>query len=222
MIGLAEVGDADELAIGRIAPTVIGAGQNGGIALVIAAHLHAAVPAGIKKHMHLAQAVAAQDHRLLAHRGDKEVARVWDLALVSDKEPGAGEHTLQLLAVDLVVDKDLAADLPLRQINETGSVALDSCSHCRFSHGRVLVVPAKEDVIQSTDCSLCRENRKDLANTSGVACGNVSVLWLRSCASGPEIRVTGPKFSAALSGLNWITSSKAGIYFCHGHQPSPV
>jgi hypothetical protein len=35
-----------------------------------------------------------------------------------DKEPGAGKHTLLFLAVDLVVDKDLAADLPDREIDQ--------------------------------------------------------------------------------------------------------
>ena len=122
VIGLAEIGDTDELAVGRIAPAVIGAGQYRGVALVIAAHLHAAMPAGIQEHMDLAGTVAAQDHRLLAHRRDEEVAGVRDLALVPDKEPSAGEDPFQLFLVDLVVDKDLAADLPRRHVDEARAI----------------------------------------------------------------------------------------------------
>jgi len=118
VVGLAEIGDADELAVGRIAPAVIGAGQDGGVTLVIAANLHAAMPARVQEHMRLAHSVAAQDHRLFAHRRDKEVARVGDLALMTDKEPCAGEDAPQFLLVDLVVDKDLAADPPRRQVHE--------------------------------------------------------------------------------------------------------
>src|SRR5437868_4708194 len=42
---------------------------------------------------------------------------------MSDKEPGAREHPLQFLAVDLVIDKDLAADLPRRHIDETAAIS---------------------------------------------------------------------------------------------------
>ena len=79
--------------------------------------------------MDLAGAVAAQDHRFLAHRGDEEVAGVRDLALVADKEPGAGKDAFQLFLVDLVVDKDLAADLPRRQIDEPRAIAVIPCRH---------------------------------------------------------------------------------------------
>ena len=70
--------------------------------------------------MDLAGAVAAQDDRLLAHAGDEEIAGVRDLAFVPDKQPGAGEQPLLLLRVDLVVDKDLAADLPVPRSTRPG------------------------------------------------------------------------------------------------------
>ena len=38
-----------------------------GVALVIPAHLHPAVGAGIEKHMYLARSVTAQNDRLLPH-----------------------------------------------------------------------------------------------------------------------------------------------------------
>ena len=122
VIGLAEIGHADQLAVGAVAPAVIGAGEDGRVALVVAAHLHAAVAAGVEEDVDLAFPVAAQDHRFLAHARDEEVAGVRDLALVADEQPGAGEQPLQLLLVDLLVDEDLAADLPRCQIDETAPV----------------------------------------------------------------------------------------------------
>ena len=60
--------------------------------------------------MHRALRVAAQDHRLLAHARDEEVARLRDQALMPDEQPGAGEQFLQFLAVEFRRDEDLAAD----------------------------------------------------------------------------------------------------------------
>ena len=40
-----------------------------------------------------------------------------------DKQPGPSKEPLQLLLIDLVVDKDLAADLPRGQVDEPGAVA---------------------------------------------------------------------------------------------------
>ena len=74
--------------------------------------------------MHLAGAVTAEDHRLLTHPGRGVVAGVRDLALVSDKEPGAGEDPFLLLGVDLLVDKDLAADLPGLHIDQPRPVSI--------------------------------------------------------------------------------------------------
>src|SRR5712671_1434248 len=74
VIGLAEERHADETPVGAVAPAVIGAGEDGGVALVVAAHLHPAMPARIEKDMDLAGAVAAKEHRLLAHARDHKVA----------------------------------------------------------------------------------------------------------------------------------------------------
>src|SRR6516225_1302615 len=64
VIGLAKIGDADELAVSAVTPPVIRAGEDRRVAVVVAADLHSAVSAGIQEHMDLAGAVAAQDHRL--------------------------------------------------------------------------------------------------------------------------------------------------------------
>ena len=74
--------------------------------------------------MDLAGPVAAQDHRFLAHARDEEIAGVRDLAFVTDEQPGAGEQPLLLLAVDCLVDENLAADLAPRQIDETLPISL--------------------------------------------------------------------------------------------------
>src|SRR5207302_2315088 len=123
MIGLAEERHADEAAVRAIAPAVIGAGEDRGVAFVVAAYFHASMAARIQKNMHLAGAVTAEDHRLLPHPGRGVIAGTGDLAFMSDKEPGAGEDLFLLLAVDLVVDKDLAADLPGLHIDQPRSVS---------------------------------------------------------------------------------------------------
>ena len=80
--------------------------------------------------MNLARAVAAQDYRLLAHPRDEVVARVRDLAFMPDKQPRPCEEPLQLLPVNLLVDKDLAADLPGGHVYQTGPVTLFAwCCH---------------------------------------------------------------------------------------------
>src|SRR3954447_22665162 len=127
MIRLAEERHADQPSVSAETPAVIRAGEDGRIALVVAAHLHAAMPARIEKDVDHIGAVAAQDHRLLAHARDDIIAGVRDLALVTDKQPGAGEDLLLLLGVDLVVDKDLAADLPRGEIDQTGAITLRAC-----------------------------------------------------------------------------------------------
>ena len=70
--------------------------------------------------------VAAQDHRLLAHRRHEIVARLGDLAFVPDMQPGAREDALLLLGVDVLVDEDLPADLPDLQIHQAGAIAPNS------------------------------------------------------------------------------------------------
>jgi hypothetical protein len=96
VIGLAEIWHPNEAPVGTVAPAVIGAGEDGRAALVVTADLHAAVAAGIQEYVYLAGAVAAQDHRRLAHAGHEIVAGVRHLALMADKQPGTGEDLLLL------------------------------------------------------------------------------------------------------------------------------
>src|SRR6476646_10735462 len=123
VIGLAEKRHPDKPPVCPLAPTMIGTGEDRGVALIVAAYFHAAVTAGIQKHVHLAGAVTAQDHRFLTHPPRGVIAGIGDLALMSDKEPGAGEDLFLLLGVDLLVDKDLAADLPGLYIDQPRPVS---------------------------------------------------------------------------------------------------
>ena len=104
-------------AIGGVAPGMVRADEQRGVALFVAAYLHAAMPAGVQEHVHRAGPVAAQDHQLLAHAGDEEVAGIGDLALVPDEQPGAGEQFLQFLAVKFRRHEDLAADRAVLQVD---------------------------------------------------------------------------------------------------------
>src|SRR5206468_448506 len=114
---------ADEHAVGSIAPAVVRALELDRVALVVTAHLHAAVPARVEKDAEPPRAVAAQDDRFLAHRRAEIVTRLRDLALVTDEEPGAGEDPLELLPVDLLAHEDLAADDPALDVDQ----ALQPC-----------------------------------------------------------------------------------------------
>ena len=53
---------------------------------------------------------------------------------MADKEPDSREEPLQLLPVDLVIDKDLAADLAGLHIDQTPPVTLFEYRHLRTFH----------------------------------------------------------------------------------------
>src|SRR6266704_445358 len=127
MIGFSEERHADQLPVGAITPAMVGAGEDGGVALVVAAHLHPAMAARIEEDVDVAGAVAAQDDGLLAHPRGGEIAGVGDLALMPDEEPRAGEDLLLLLGVDLLVDEDLAADLARREIDQARAITDRAC-----------------------------------------------------------------------------------------------
>jgi hypothetical protein len=129
----------DERAVGAVAPAVIGAQELGGVAVVVAAHLHAAVAARVQEDVNRAAAVATEDDGLLAHERGDEVTRPRDLALVAHEEPGAGEHLLELLPVDRLADEDLPADDPSRDVDQAVE-----------THLRALLAPAPVAADDST------------------------------------------------------------------------
>src|SRR4030095_2026905 len=101
---------AHQRAVRRVAPAVVGAHELDRVALVVAADLHPAMAAGIQEDPDPPRPVATEDDRLLAHGRHEEVPGAWDLALVTDEEPGPDEDLFLLLSVDLLVHEDLAAD----------------------------------------------------------------------------------------------------------------
>ena len=109
---------ADERPVGAVAPAVVRTLELDRVALVVAAHLHAAVPARVEKDADPPRAVAAQDDGFLAHRRVEIVTRLRDLALVPDEEPGTGKDPLELLPVDLVADENLPADDPVLDVDQ--------------------------------------------------------------------------------------------------------
>ena len=117
MVGGLELRHPDQAAVGVVAPAVERTGEQERIALVVAADLHAPVAARVEEDVQLVPAVAHQQDRLFAHAGLKVIAGLRHLALVADEQPGAREKPLQLFAVDLLVDKDLAADPPRLQVH---------------------------------------------------------------------------------------------------------
>jgi len=101
---------------------VIGACEGGGVAGIRSAQAVAAMTADIQEGVNLPDAVAHYRDRVFAHIGREEVARPWDLAFVAQKQPAAGEDSLQLLRVDLRLDKDAAADQAVLGIDQTAEI----------------------------------------------------------------------------------------------------
>ncbi len=117
-VGVLRERDADEGAVGGVGPAVVRAHELESVPLVVAADLHAAMPARVQEDVDPPRPIAAQDDRLLAHGGHEEVARPGDLALVTDEEPRAREDLVLLPAVDLLVHEDLPADDALVDVDE--------------------------------------------------------------------------------------------------------
>ena len=80
---------------------MIGADEARRIAVVGAAQPVAAMAADIEEGAHRPGAVAHHQNRVLAHRGGQEIARLGDLAVVTQKQPATGENPLQLRLVNL-------------------------------------------------------------------------------------------------------------------------
>ncbi|MCY1544317.1 hypothetical protein D9M68_801920 [compost metagenome] len=112
-----------QVAVGCVAPLVVGADELGLVAVALATETHAAVRADVLHHVDLAVGGARHDDRAFADRAALEVARVGDLGFQADVTPVAlVEEALQLALVALLVGVDGerdaagAAQLPLQGI----------------------------------------------------------------------------------------------------------
>ena len=140
-VGVLEEGHPNQFAVGGIAPPVIWAGKDGGVAFVVAAHLHAAVHTGVQEYVGHSLTVAAEDHRLFAHRRDEVVAGLGDLGLVANHQPSAGEHLLLLPLVDLSVYEDFTADQPSAYVNHgTAAAGIGGYNHKARPPGMILPI----------------------------------------------------------------------------------
>src|SRR5437660_8640330 len=122
MVGFFVIRHAHQAAIRGVAPAVIWASKDGGVALIVPADLHAAVAAGVQEHVELLSAIAGQDDRLLPHTRHEIIPRLGDLALVAHKQPGAGEDLLLLLLVDRFITKISRLMCPFSRSTRCGIV----------------------------------------------------------------------------------------------------
>src|SRR4030095_3942691 len=97
---------------------MVGAGKDGGVALIVPTDFHATVPTGVQESVESILAVTRQDDGLLTHGGHAVIARFGALALVADKEPDASENLLLLLLVNVLVNEDLTVNTAAVQIDQ--------------------------------------------------------------------------------------------------------
>src|ERR1051326_1271846 len=119
-----QIGDTDQLAIIAVGPAMIGAGEARGVPIIGAAEPVASVTADIEKSAHDSVGAPYDEHRVFTHIGREEIAGLRDLAVVAQIKPAAREDALQLLLIDLRLDKDAPADLPAGEIDEAVCIVL--------------------------------------------------------------------------------------------------
>jgi hypothetical protein len=67
-------------------------------------------------------AVAHHQDQIFAHVGGKEVTAVRNLTVVAQKQPAAGEDPLQILPINLRLDKDSPADKAALVIDQMAEI----------------------------------------------------------------------------------------------------
>ena len=99
-------------AIGAKRPGVVRAAKElSGVAAGLPGDARAFVRAAVVQNLHGVVGVAHHQDRLGADCGAEIVARIRDLAVVADINPGVGEQVLHLEVKHLLVDVDVAMDL---------------------------------------------------------------------------------------------------------------
>src|SRR5262245_16253834 len=104
-------GDMLQRTVVGVRPTVVGAHEVPGIAIVAAHHAVAAVPAHVQERVQLALAVAREDHRVIAHVRMEKVVDPGHKAFVANHQHGTAEDLLRFLIVDGLVHEDASVDL---------------------------------------------------------------------------------------------------------------
>src|SRR6516164_1195082 len=167
VIGFLEIRHPYQPSIVAVGPAVIGAGERGGVADLGATQPVAAMPADIQKGVHLARRVAHDENRVFTHVSGEEIARPRDLALMAQKEPGAGEDPLQFLLIDLGLDEDAATDQALLGIYQPERIGFHRLSphwFCGVRRGTRSIAPASTvTMVPVMPLALVRELRKTYA-----------------------------------------------------------
>src|SRR5262249_13400720 len=99
-----------DLAVGAEGPAMVAAAKEAHVAGTIADDLGAAMAASIVEHADRSVGLAHHDDRFAANDGGEVVARVGDLAFVTDDHPGAPEDALHLEVEDRGIDVDRSMD----------------------------------------------------------------------------------------------------------------
>jgi hypothetical protein len=132
MVGFLQIRHADQPPVVAVGPAVIGAGEGRCIAVVGAAKAIAAMAANVQEGVHFARRVAHHQNRVFAHVSGEEIAGSRDLALMTQKEPAAGEYPLQLLLINIRLDEDAATDEAVLGIDQPERIGFHRLSPHRF------------------------------------------------------------------------------------------
>jgi len=97
-----------QLAVVLEGPAVERAGEGGLVAALLAAQGGPAVGTGVQNRIELAILGPGDDHRLTTHRGGVVVARILNLAFMSQENPVAFEDVFHLQLKQLLVGEDAA------------------------------------------------------------------------------------------------------------------
>src|SRR4051812_44154505 len=118
-----------QLAVGGVGPAMIGAGEDGGVPLLVAAYLHAAMPARVQERVHHSLLVAAQDDRLFTHATSVEIAGIWNKAFMTNEQPGPRKDLVEFLLIEIRIHEDFTGNESLLGINELGDI-IETTSAC--------------------------------------------------------------------------------------------
>ncbi len=103
-----------------VGPAVIRADEVARISGIGPADLRAAMPAAVEEGADRHLPVAADEDRHMPHFSRNEVARLRDLGLVRQEDPGAVENPLHLQPAHVIADEDVPAHQTALNVDPTG------------------------------------------------------------------------------------------------------
>ena len=97
---------ADEISGDIVRPAMVAARKVLGVAVILAAQLHAAMPALVQEDLDRSVLLANHDDRVLAHVGRQEIAGLSHMRFMAKKQPGTSEDHLLFHVVDILISID--------------------------------------------------------------------------------------------------------------------